>query len=84
LRLGTAKENRLDTIRKGRDKAPRGASSPAAKFTWEQVREIRAKYSKEKRIGYGTLAKEYGVSTIAIQRIIRNESYVDPNYSPPR
>jgi len=84
LHLGTRKENRLDTIRKGRAKAPRGANSPAAKFTDEQVREIRAKYSKEKRIGYRTLAKEYGVSATTILRIIRNETYVKSNYTPPR
>ena len=77
LFLGTDVDNTHDMIRKGRarhDNQPKGEEWYLHKLTWNQVREIRAKYIP--RI-YSTrkLAKEYGVGQRAIWRILNNETW---------
>lgn len=47
-----------------------GEQNPSSKLTREQVEQIRARYVPRK-VGLAQLAKEYGVGTSAIHRIVR-------------
>lgn len=88
LRSGTALENNIDKIMKGRDKSPTGlrngshtkpemrrigSKCGAAKLTEESVLEIR----KRKRSGERSadLATEFGVTKTAINYCIRGETW---------
>lgn len=78
LQIGTYKENSQDSIRKGRNSPPPihlGENNNGAKLRQVDVDEIRAKWEKE-RFSITAVAKRYGVSTKAIQRIIKNRSWV--------
>lgn len=65
LREGDGRDNAADTLTAGR---------AYSKITPDQVREIRANY-KSGDVGFGQLAKAYGVSVNCIRRIIRHESW---------
>lgn len=71
LFLGTGGDNVRDMVAKGRQitRQIAGVLNPKAKLTWEMVRTIRARAAAGE-IGY-RLAKEYGVSTAPIYRIIK-------------
>jgi hypothetical protein len=73
LKLGTRKDNAQDRIMMGRARGARGEDSFAHKLTWKKVGEIRARHAEG--VGYGTLAKEYGVSKITIMHIIRRDTW---------
>lgn len=80
LFLGTIKDNVQDCINKGRKTHPphpAGVDHPEAKFTEDQVREIRKRYVR--RSGPPTnlvsIAADYGVVYTAIQKIVTGETY---------
>jgi hypothetical protein len=77
LSVGTLKENAEDRARKGRSRGLRGEDSPAHKLTRNQVVEIRARYARDHKagVGFGTLAKEYGVSRGAIISILKYRTW---------
>jgi len=55
-------------------------NNPAAKLTWEDVREIRYRFANEK-ITHAKLKKIYKITTIG--GIINNKLWYDENYVPP-
>ncbi len=59
-----------------------GENSPNAKLTKNIVNEIRTKYINDKNLKQPDLAKEYNLNIATIGRILRNESWVDPEYKP--
>lgn len=64
LWLGTNQENLTDMVRKGRSRKDRGESSPAAKLSEAQVREILATAEPHTK-----LAARFGVTTMTISDI---------------
>lgn len=76
LFLGTRLANMQDCKKKGRTAKGaalgdrRGSSGPAAKLTWDQVRDIRASNDPAKVIG-----ARYGVTNDNINRIRRNDTW---------
>jgi hypothetical protein len=60
-----------------------GENHPTATLTWDAVRTIRRRYAEDRQ-GCRTLATEYGMSRVALRRVIRNETWVDPDYTPPK
>lgn len=55
-------------------KVPRGEKQPAAKLSWDMVKDIRAIYSLG-QISQRGLAKMFNVSQVAIGRVTRNEGW---------
>lgn len=53
---------------------PRGERAGGVKLTWEKVREIRRIYAEEK-LGYGTIAKQYGLDRTTISNVIQQKSW---------
>lgn len=75
LYQGTSSSNMRDMDRRGRRTTPRGAKHPNAKFTTEQVIEIRRRLSSgELR---ADLAREYGVSWPVMDDIDKGRRYKD-------
>lgn len=70
LFVGSARDNMKDAINKKR--ALIGEKNPRAKLTTEQVKEIRFRSKSEKTI---ELAREFNVSTGAIQDIKHNRNW---------
>ena len=68
LFIGTAKDNKLDEMRKGRH--IQGERQHLAKFTEAQVQEIRALYAAG-GVGLRTIAKRYGASSYAVWSILK-------------
>ena len=56
-----------------------GPKHPRAKFTWKQVRSIRALW-RQGDLFAKELAQEYGCSRWTIQQIVTNRCYTDPTY----
>lgn len=79
--LGTFEDNMRDMVSKGRQNRPIGEKHPKAILTWDKVREIRARY-KAGNVIQRDLAVEYGVSTPTIAGVVRNYTWVDPEYVP--
>ena len=73
LYLGDQFGNMQDTVKAG--------NHAMQKLTWEQVKEIRERYSPGK-ISYEKLAREYKVTAAAIRHIIINKTFHDPGYTP--
>lgn len=75
LFVGTHRENMDDRDAKGRGEGSihRGSANGVAKFTEEQVREIRDLHARG--IGTYRLAKMYGVYLTTIQRMVRRETW---------
>jgi len=69
LETGTHAENQADRVRDGTSN--RGVRQHRAKFTEEQVREIRARSDENQRL----LAEEYGVSRQQIWYIINRKNW---------
>lgn len=74
LFLGTRKDNIDDMVRKGRGNALRGAESNKAKLTEEIVRQIRKEHHHS-GIGFRPLGRKYGVSDMAIRKLISGQSW---------
>ncbi len=73
LWVGTAKDNAMDRERKKRGNGP-GEKCNRHKLTETQVKEIREKYVPW-TYSLRRLAKEYGVSAVAIHLIITNKNW---------
>jgi hypothetical protein len=74
---GTNADNVADRVRKGRNgprPTPRGEASPDAKLREFQVREIRARYAAG-GVTWRSLAREYGVSTGTVQKILEGRTW---------
>jgi hypothetical protein len=75
LFLGTFADNSADMVRKGRAvNGPKGVTHPFAKFTEDQVREIRRRYASAD-VSTHQLAREYGVGAMTIWRVATHRSY---------
>jgi hypothetical protein len=75
LWLGTHNDNMRDMKRKGRRLGVNtGEENGAAKLTWEDVDEIRARYEAG-GISQEALATEYDVTQTAIYRIVRGKTW---------
>lgn len=72
LRAGTPQENVADKVAKNRH--AKGETSGQARLTASQVLEIRAAYIPWK-IGYGRLAKRYGVTREAIKDVVLRRTW---------
>jgi hypothetical protein len=72
LSEGTNKDNSKDMINKGRSLT--GERNPDAKLTYQQVEDIRLKYSIG-NISWNKLANEYNVSKRTIGRIINKKTW---------
>lgn len=70
LFIGTAKDNIDDMLRKGRDRHRHGEAHRDARLTEQQVRDIRANKALC-RVSDRELGERYGVSNVAISRIVR-------------
>ena len=73
LYIGTQFHNMQDTVNVG--------NHATQKLTWNQVNEIRARY-KPGETTYKRLGDEFDVTAGAIYRIIINQTFRDPTYSP--
>ena len=73
LWLGTNADNMADMVAKGRQAIIRGAASVRAKFTDDDVREIRHRAAAGET--YRVLAAVYEVHWQTIGRIVRHERY---------
>lgn len=73
LFLGTPKDNFLDMFVKGRGQAVVGEKHGSAKLTENQVLDIRRRYKAG--AVQRSLAKEYGVDPMAINKIVHNKSW---------
>ena len=76
LFLGAPADNSADMVAKGRASAPGGTRHYAARFTAEQVREIRARYATG-LVSTHILAREYGGSPMSLWRVATGRSYRD-------
>jgi NUMOD4 motif/HNH endonuclease len=74
LIYGTPKENGED---KARHKTVSGENHPGAKFTNDQIREIRRRLATGKHGIVVQLSKEYGVTHAMISAIKNNKNWVD-------
>lgn len=77
LRAGNAISNMADAYRHGTLVHPPrvvGEDHPQSKLTWEQVREIRARYSVGD-VMQKELAAEYGVRPTAVHRIVQGRTW---------
>lgn len=75
LTVGSQQQNTLDRERRGRANRPPSWRHPDAKFTPEQVREIRRRH--EAGESYPALGRAYGMHPQNIGRICRREGYTD-------
>lgn len=71
LRYGTPTENNIDRRRDGT--APIGANNPQAKLSDEIVQQLKNRYRNGE--AQRSLAAEYGVSVMTVNRAIRGESW---------
>lgn len=76
LFLGTPADNSADMVAKGRSAHNRGLSSPTAKLTADDVRQLRAEYDAG---GTSThqLAARYGFTAMQVWRVVKRRSYLD-------
>lgn len=87
LRVGTAKDNMMDCINRGRYKQPTstwkkgdqaGENNTTAILDWEKVRQIRQRHSNGLKYGeLKKMAEEYGIAYITMQKIVANKLWVE-------
>ena len=70
LRLGTAKDNMQDKIKRGRHRVPIGESVKTSKLKADDVRYILSKASREMIGSRAEMAKKFGVSHFLITKIV--------------
>ncbi len=76
LFLGTRTDNHADMVSKGRQRGAEGEKSARAKFTEEQIAEIRRDYVRGSSThGQKSLASKYNVCYTAIGKIVRGERW---------
>ena len=75
LYAGTHLQNMADRSNRGRGRTLRGSASPGAKFTDDQIREIRRRAAAGET--YQQLGDAFGMHRQNIGRIVRREGYVD-------
>lgn len=76
LEWATVSENTKHAYAMGLEKVLRGADNGNAKFTSEQIAEIRSTcIKKDKNVGIKELAKKYHVNAHTISRIVNCETY---------
>lgn len=78
LWAGTIIDNNLDCIKKGRN--CKGEKSSFSKLTPKKVAEIRALAFK---LPYPKIAQIFGITRSNVGQIIRNNTWIDPLYTPP-
>lgn len=78
LFLGTQQDNMQDMNKKGRRRTRplRGEENSQSKLTWDEVREIRIRYSNG-GVTIRQLSQDYGVSPGTIGFIIDNKTWVE-------
>ena len=74
LFLGTQRDNVLDMYAKGRGNRPRGEAHVCARLTAEAIAEIRSTYMRGS-ISQRALGQQFGVSNVAISRIVRHKTW---------
>lgn len=74
LFLGTAADNTADMVQKGRGRGAPGEANPRARFTEEQVREIRRLYETGEHTTR-SLGLRYGVSGVCIFKIVNYRTW---------
>jgi hypothetical protein len=74
LFLGSAKDNNLDCIRKGRQPSGPGEKNYSAKLNVMAVEQIRYWYNVYE-CSQREIAKAFGISQTQVSRIIRSESW---------
>ena len=75
LFLGTAKDNTMDMIKKGRQKNARGEDAGKSKLTWNQICEIRKRYIAGQNGNLKELYVEFGISKVAMLDIVKGRSW---------
>jgi hypothetical protein len=79
LFVGTARDNTMDMVRKGRHGLVRGEFNANAKLTRTQVEEIRATVHKNAHGIHGSevgpAARKYGVTVATLRSVIDGRSY---------
>lgn len=80
LFVGTARDNVLDCVRKGRNGSrcnyPKGEAHVKAKLTEVQVRELRASWVSGS-IGSTVMARRYGITPTTVIAIVRGQLWKD-------
>ena len=74
LYVGTHADNTSDVIKSGSMKVHVGEDAYNSKLTESDIRSIRLQYATSKA-GYGTIAKQYGVSRSTIKGIIVGKAW---------
>lgn len=70
LRAGSQKENMADMSQRERRQDPRGEKNGKAKFTEQQVRDIRKK--REQGASWAALAREYGSTNMGVIYVVKH------------
>jgi hypothetical protein len=78
LRIGTYKDNSQDMVQKGRGKIVhyRGEKHSRARFTNEQVREMRRLYEHE-GLSQSEIGRRYNAAPAVARRIVKYETWKD-------
>lgn len=81
---GSHADNIRDCVSKGRHRLPslKAEKHPNAKFTDDEVREIRRRVTREGRGSIKAIAEERGVLLNTISRIVRRASYATVTDTP--
>ncbi len=76
LFLGTALDNALDKVAKGRTNSPRGEDNNLSKLTQANVRLIRERFVPWSRTdGVASLAREFGFSETGMRAVLQRKSW---------
>lgn len=78
LFAGSPADNVADMVAKGRKCDKHGENHHLARFTWAQIRDIRARYARGD-VSQQALGVEYGVCRETIGHIVRNSTWIEPS-----
>jgi len=79
LFIGTDLDNNRDMMMKGRANKSSGESNGQSKLTWRNVKEIR-RLNKSNKLSQEEIAKKFGISRPAVQKIVYNLVWFDSSY----